>query len=126
MVSIRKEMIPEPVEAEDLSTGELITRLTSETTALVKAEVARIKLQAVSLVPQVVVLTMMGIIGLGTFLLGLVAFGIALFAGVQAASGSSVIAGLVAGGIAWLIAAIAAAICAGMARAIPIKLKSLR
>src|SRR5688572_13989406 len=127
MVSVRKDLIyTEPAEPEDMSTGELINRLTRETTALVKAEVARLKLQATSLVPQVAVFAMFAIVALGTFLLGLIAFGVALFAGVRTATGSEVIAGLVAGAIAWVIAAVAAGICAGIGRAIPIKLKSLR
>ena len=38
-----------PMSEQHASTGELISRLTRETTALVKAEVARLKLQASSI-----------------------------------------------------------------------------
>jgi hypothetical protein len=123
---MRKEMITtERAEPNGASTGELIGRLTRETTLLVKAEIARVKLQASTLIVPVATAGIFALVGLGTFLLGLLAFGVALFAGIHALTGSAVISGLVVGGVAWLIAGFAAAICAAVARAIPMRLKRL-
>ena len=108
---------------ENLSTGELISRLTRETTALVKAEVARVKLQASSIVAPAISVGIFAMLGAATFVLGLVAFGVALFSGIHSLTGSFVIAGLIVGAVLWVLAAIAGAICAAMVRAIPLKLK---
>jgi hypothetical protein len=127
MVSMRNDMITRQQDAvEDASTGELITRLTRETVALAKAEVARLRLQASSIVAPAAVIGAMTIVAMGTFLLGLTALGVALFAGILAVTKSFVISGLVVGAVAWIIAAVAGAICAGVARAIPLKIRSLR
>ena len=116
-------MIPSEPDVDHASTGELITRLTRETGALVKAEVARLKLRASSIVGPAISIVVLGLIGAGTFALGLLGFGVALFSGIHALTGSALVAGLVVGAVAWIFAAIAGAICAAVVRAIPLKLK---
>src|SRR5262245_34286152 len=126
MVAMRKDMTTvekREIDAEQASTGELITRLTRETVALVKAEVARYKLKASSVTGSVISAGALAAVGLGTFALGLFGFGVALFFGILAVSGSEVLAGIVVGAVAFVLAGIAGAVCAAVVRAIPHRLE---
>jgi hypothetical protein len=122
---MRKEMIPIEPEVDRASTGELITRLTRETKELIKAEIARLKLRGSTIVGPVVSVAVLALVGVGTFALGLLGFGVALFSGIHALTGSAWVAGLVVGAVAWVFAGIAGAICAAVVRAIPLKLKQV-
>jgi hypothetical protein len=124
MVGMRKEMIPAPNDdVEHASTGELISRLTRETSALVKAEVARLKLQASSIMAPAVSLGVLAVFAASTFMVGLFAFGVALFVGIQSLTGSAVLGGVVVGAVGFVLAGIAGALAAGVVRTIPHRLK---
>jgi hypothetical protein len=101
---------------DEPSTGELISRLTRETTALVKAEAERIKFKASSLVGPGVALAVLAVVAAGTYLLGLLAFGFALFIAIRIATGSMLIGGIAVGASAWIFTVLVGAICASIVR----------
>ncbi len=126
MVGMPKEMMPihSPVEdPERASTGELISRLTRETTALVKAEALRLKAQAAEVVAPGITASALVMLAATTFVVGLFGFFVALFVGTWSLTGSAVVGGLVVGAVAWVIALIAAGAGAAIFRAIRAKLK---
>lgn len=104
--------------AHELSTAELLGRLTQQTVALGKAEVARVKSDALALAGPAGRLAVLSIVALVAFSIGLAAFCFALYFGVESLTNSPLIASLVAGGAAWLVAFVMGGLALGGLRAI--------
>lgn len=88
---------------QDLSMPELLGRLAQQTVALTKAEIGRVKAEAVAMVGPAARAIVLGTVALIGFTVGLAAFGFALYFGVESLTNSPVIAALVVGGAAWFI-----------------------